>query len=201
MSTRLDHHGDHKQARKEPPLSGGNTPATLAFQSSKPVWSRPALRSNALTTPVFGDSTQSYYKFGLPLAEQYPNRSRWKGGIGAFCPGDICGNCHCRSARVYRVDNLPATCQPRTNVTVLHGPLRSVGVVALHPKPSKAGTQRGRLPKANQINLRGVTVAGGAAVNPRYRVSGSQNGRREKISRRHTLSMGNVALAPLLVPT
>ena len=142
----------------------------------------------------------------------------WKGGIGAFtnreCRATVVAAllspktvlCRPQLARNCRLTVIVGgtTPQPRPatyHVTVWNGPHRTVGIVALHPKPSTAGHSARPIAKATQINLRGVTVAGGAADRPRYRVSGSQNERREKISRRHTLSKVKVVLAPLLMPT
>ena len=94
----------------------------------------------------------------------------------------------------------PSTCPATHHVTVWHGPHRTVGVLALHPKPSKAEHSARPIAKGNPNKFARGLVSWRAADHPRYRVSGSQNERREKISRRHILSMGKVVLAPLLMP-
>ena len=53
VSTRLDRHADHRGEKGTTPLFRGGIRRLLsAFQSSKPVWTRPALKSNARTTPI-----------------------------------------------------------------------------------------------------------------------------------------------------
>ena len=59
-----------RRERNSYPLRGRIRRATRRSNHLKPVWSRPAKRSNALTTPILVTQCTPT-RLGLPLAEQY----------------------------------------------------------------------------------------------------------------------------------